>query len=727
MPMRGLFQSTIYSPIVSPIISVMGRAAVPTPPPSIPTMPDTPTSWLYLWETGDSNAYVLDRMGTATLPLRNQYGAGEIRTDGSTTNPALTRFAANGPLGANTATLAVFGATSHTLQFVGTDTYDLESGVSYDIEVTMVTAAGTGSKSFRLGQTGTVAVHYGLKTVVDEGSASFTTPGDSASTHTFTFTNDIAKVVQIAPNAAADAASAVVTADISGTTMTVSAVTSGALLVGSTIAGTGVTAGTTITAFGTGSGGTGTYTVSASQTVASTTVTAYVTLKIGAVRIKKTSDPAFVSIGSQVWGGWAARGTATAGGVVQKDGGFDVLGASGAGDGLIAGLPGLPATTAFPGKTRLVIAKVNGGAAAAGYGILAGDDFDASVSPSGAYTITSVGIENSTQEGYLAFQPNFNVSNHGVNVIGRGYHVFWQRLDNVTQEFGVDYYPLREITSTFTAGGTMRRQRIGSYNATRDITHASFRNDYEVAAVVLYNRKLSQAEMLEAVEKAILDFTTDTGQSIGDGEIIGLIGDSNDTRATNEWTSRITANNYFTPAQNVWLSMQAVGGKGLFEAFGSGFIVDTGADSFTTQLAYLMPTLTAAVAAGEHVAVAIRGFTNDYVGVTDNRQTAWDAYVSNIYAPILATGAHLLLMDVLPSSARFVTADVLWLRSQMAAYAAANVGSVWHYASGNTGVFDVANMASYFAGDNVHLVTTTGDVEVAAAYKTLIETWRTER
>jgi hypothetical protein len=53
---------------------------------------------------------------------------------------------------------------------------------------------------------------------------------------------------------------------ISSTTLTVTQVTSGTLAVGQTISGTGITVGTTITALGTGSGGTGTYTISTSQT-----------------------------------------------------------------------------------------------------------------------------------------------------------------------------------------------------------------------------------------------------------------------------------------------------------------------------------------------------------------------------------------------------------------------------------------------------------------------------
>jgi hypothetical protein len=68
------------------------------------------------------------------------------------------------------------------------------------------------------------------------------------------------------------AAPAIVTGDISTTTLTVSAVTSGVLQIGQTIEGSGVTDGTIITAFGTGTGGVGTYTVSASQTVSSTTI-----------------------------------------------------------------------------------------------------------------------------------------------------------------------------------------------------------------------------------------------------------------------------------------------------------------------------------------------------------------------------------------------------------------------------------------------------------------------
>jgi hypothetical protein len=67
-------------------------------------------------------------------------------------------------------------------------------------------------------------------------------------------------------------APAVVTGDITGTTLDVTAVSSGTLQIGQTLEGANVTDGTIITAFGTGTGGTGTYTVSPSQTAASATI-----------------------------------------------------------------------------------------------------------------------------------------------------------------------------------------------------------------------------------------------------------------------------------------------------------------------------------------------------------------------------------------------------------------------------------------------------------------------
>lgn len=640
-----------------------------TPPASgVPEMPATPLAWYYMWEAEDGNAYVPDHLATPYTPLRNSFGAGEIRSDSSASNPAITRFAANGPLGTNTAATAVFGAVSHSIQLVGANTYDLENGVSYEIEVCMVTSAGTGSKNYRIGQTGTLDTHYKTVVVVDEGTVNFSTP-DAACVHNFTFTNDTAKVLQILPDTSGDTA----------------------------------------------------------------------TLKIGYIRLRKASDPAFVAIGSQRWGDVLSRGTKTTNGIDLNGLAFDMLGASGVSDGLQGTYNTAPLPATFTsGITRLALVRVNGGAGTGTPAVILSNDMDTGLTSSNAIATGALGVDLSTQEGYFYVQPDHNIDSHGINLIGRGYVAVWQRMADGLHEFGVDKYPLHVRTDSISFPQSWSTLRVGGVPATRLMTGSSFKNDIEVAAAVVYNRILSQDEIFEAVGKMYLDFEAEGG-TLGNREVIGVIGDSNDTRGTDDWTYTLSANGYMGSEANVWLNDVAVGGRGLYT--GSTFNFDMTAGGFKPQLAYLLPTLEAAVAAGEPVAVAIRGYTNDSTQVTADRQRTWDDYVSELYNPILATGAHLLLMDVLPCADRFVEADNLWIRSQMAAFAAARVGTVWHFDSGNTGLFDVSDTVNvtgpggsthttwYDAPDYVHLRTAThaGDAILAGHYKTLIETWRSER
>jgi hypothetical protein len=79
----------------------------------------------------------------------------------------------------------------------------------------------------------------------------------------------------------------IVTASISGTTMTVTAVTSGTIAVDDLVYGANVQPYTKVTALGTGTGGIGTYTVSVSQTVASSAAT-YGTTQYGSTLIRIT-------------------------------------------------------------------------------------------------------------------------------------------------------------------------------------------------------------------------------------------------------------------------------------------------------------------------------------------------------------------------------------------------------------------------------------------------------
>ena len=126
---------------------------------------------------------------------------------------------------------------------------------------TTLTVSGVSSGTIAVGQS-----LYGVGVLAETVITALGTGTGGAGTYTINRSQTVAAESMNSANVGA-----VVTATISGTTMTVSAVTSGTLHVGQTVQGAGVTLGTIITALVTGSGGTGTYTLSVGSTVGSGT------------------------------------------------------------------------------------------------------------------------------------------------------------------------------------------------------------------------------------------------------------------------------------------------------------------------------------------------------------------------------------------------------------------------------------------------------------------------
>lgn len=110
-------------------------------------------------------------------------------------------------------------------------------------------------------------------------------------------------------------ATAVFTAETSGTTLTVSSVSSGTLAVGQSLYGLNILAETVITGLGTGTGGAGTYTINRSQTVAaesmnSATVGAIVTATIASnVMTVLSVSSGTLYVGQTIQGAGVALGT----------------------------------------------------------------------------------------------------------------------------------------------------------------------------------------------------------------------------------------------------------------------------------------------------------------------------------------------------------------------------------------------------------------------------------
>lgn len=590
----------------------------------------------------------------AARALANTYGAGELRTDGSTGNPALTRFAADGPLGVGTACLAVFGATSHVLEIVGSDTLDLVNGKSYTMELTAVTTGGVGAKNYRLGQTtGTATVDYAIVAIPDEAGVSFADPTSVATKFTHTFTADPAKKVGILPSTSSDAC----------------------------------------------------------------------TLKIGSIRLVQ-ADSDLSPLVAQNWGSLVCRGSAAGGGVVLDQAYCFTM--AGLTDGLIDFNPLFPAAADYSvGKTTLVLGEFVGGAGSGTYGVMCGEDFDNGLTPNTAYTTFAIAFGNSTEEGQFAPQPGYSNSRHGANGMGLGLQVWWNSVGLSEHEYGVDQVPLYK-RSVATAGWAGRAERLGSYNGTRDITHASFRNNMRIAAKASKKGKVGQAERVQAIKALKEQYALAAGAMPGILDAIVVIGDSNDTRATNEWTYVLSASGYLGMGQqNALLRIESVGGKGLY---GTGlFVQDAASGGFLDQFERAKVFIDLCLEGGIVPGVLLRGVTNDYDEVASDKARVIGEYTSALWDPIRARGAHLLLTDVLPSSARFTESDNLYVRAAQKAYAASHVGQVWHYDAANAGMWNVANQASYFQVDNVHLDTATGDPVMATAVKSLITSWRASR
>lgn len=589
-----------------------------------------------------------------TRVLANVFGAGEIRTDGSTGNPVLTRFAADGPLGAATACLAVFGSNSHVLEVVGADTVDLVAGKSYTIEITAVVQSGGGAKTYRLGQTtGTSGVDYLAATIPDEAGVTFTDPTNAAITFTHTFTADASKKVGFFPATSGDAA----------------------------------------------------------------------TLKIGSVRLIP-ADSNFMPLASQVWGGYACRGTASGGAItLDSDFCFTMVGIT---DGLIDFHTGFPTPVDYStGKTEVVLGEFIGGAASGSYAVMCAEDFDPGLTPSTAYTTFGIVFDNSTQEGQYAPQPSYNLSRHGANGIGMGLQAWWNRYGPTSHDYGVDGAVLYERTPTF-ASWSARAERMGSYNGTRDITHASFRNNMRIAAKAR-KRGVATDEELVRVVKALKEQYLMTSRPLGlSADWLGMIGDSNDTRGLGEYTYLLTAAGYMGAGKpNVMLRNEAIGGKGLYSGTVAAFSVNT-VDGFKVMLDRLRRAIDIALAADMPAAVVIRGFTNDYQQAALDSARVLADYATYLWDPIRATGADLLLMAPLASSDRFPGDTVRQsLINGQAAYANSH-SRVW-FRNPLDGAWVLANEGAMLQSDKVHLTTAVGDPDVADEYRTLIQAWRDQR
>lgn len=448
------------------------------------------------------------------------------------------------------------------------------------------------------------------------------------------------------------------------------------------------------------------------------------TVHIGSIECVR-ADSALPLLADQAWAGFVSRGSAGQNGIVlDAEGCFVNAGLSD--PGLIDFPPQWPAAIDYStGKTEVVLAEFVGGAASSAYAVLSSEDYNADLSPVTNSNTFGLLFNNSTEEGQFAPYPGYSLGRHGANGIGMGLVPWWNRYGPGLQDYGVGGAKLYEATAASITSWSGRAERLGTYNSTKDITQTLQTNSMRIAAKARKRGVASDGELQQAI-RALQEQAAIAGMAPGKlADWLGLISDSNGTRASGEWTFRITAGNFLgSGVPNVVLRNASAGGKGLYTV-GTSFTLDT-ATGFTSMLEALKPSIAFALELGLPAGVLIQGFTNDYQQIAIDGARVLAEYEQYLWDPIVAEGADAILISPFPSSVRFPS-DTLRtpLITGQDAWAAAN--DKGFRIAPTTGAWSLASMASYFQGDMVHLDTATGDVDAATQIGAGITAYRAAR
>ncbi|MDO9337911.1 MAG: hypothetical protein Q7T61_16060 [Caulobacter sp.] len=456
------------------------------------------------------------------------------------------------------------------------------------------------------------------------------------------------------------------------------------------------------------------------------------TLLIGSIEVVP-ADSALPALTSQAWDAFVSRGSASPGGVVL-DADLCFINSGLSDPGLIDFPPGWPKAIDYSaGKTVIVLGELVGGAGSSAYAVMSSEDFNNDLSPSTTSSTFGLLFNNTTEEGQFAPYPSYSLGRHAANGIGLGLAPWWNRIDGNCHDYGVGGGILFDYDPAF-AAWSGRAERVGSYNGSRDITQVLTTNKMRIAAKARLRRRATNSELAQAI-RAMQEQAAVAGMALGDyTDWIGLIGDSNDDRSSatgGTWPFRISASGFMGQGrQNCIMSVRAVGGKGLYSGAGVDWAVDM-TTGFVAMLEALKPGIEFALELGLKPGIKIRPGTNDYGEINADVDRYDDELTQHIRDPILSYGAALLEVDMLPCLGRFTEAKCLQHRANQKAYADAHGGRVWHLNGGNSGLWLLANQASYFlseGGEYIHLDPATGDPAYAAQVRDgLINVWREER
>lgn len=416
----------------------------------------------------------------------------------------------------------------------------------------------------------------------------------------------------------------------------------------------------------------------------------------------------------------------------------DLVDTTGQTSGMLVFDPDFPAAHTYSAYTTMVVCSLNATPGATAH--------IANTHPGDGGTTTANVI---SAEGTPPYSGEINASatsssrsSMAANLSGYGLFIAGQGRDATTRKVYIDTVPAY-IESRAFAGVNASRFTVGGFTTSNVADLRGNLSTGKHAYYVRWDRLLTDTEWKDAAN-ALRGLLSGRGISLApltDYHVIS--GDSNSTRANNDWTQLVTAKDYLTPQRNLVASITSVGGQGIDDIERDKSGAESGlADGTITANGRFgvrdLPALLGGVEDGRYSLYHLPIGTNDwdlldaYSGDNTAKATAYVARVQALIAHALSfhERIHVMWYSLLPQTS---TSRPNWetqrleVNSQMAAWIATQDRVHLCDFGGSATIGDRSLQAggggTYYLSDEIHF-SSAGDIEAADIAGDAVKAWR---
>jgi hypothetical protein len=334
-----------------------------------------------------------------------------------------------------------------------------------------------------------------------------------------------------------------------------------------------------------------------------------------------------------------------------------------------------------------------------------------------------------------ASQGAFNSrSQHAANIAGQGVFIAGHGRSATQRAVWIDTCPQLLADLALTPALQIRRWTLAGWAATNIAGARTNLAPGRYCYTVIWDRLLTPGEWTAVANnlRARLASRSVAMMTLTDMHVIS--GDSNSTRATNDWTQLVTAAGYITGQRNLIAAITSVGGQGL-EDLVNGINAEPPTVITTAGRYWLRdrPALLGGVENGRYALYHLPIGTNDWDWLESAGVATYVGWLQAFITAVLAEHPriHVLWYSLLPQTA---TSRPNWetrrlqVNADMSAWIATQERVHLCDFGGSATIGDRATQAGgggpYYLSDEIHF-SSAGDVEAAAICRTAVMAWRT--